>query len=78
MNSVSERTAAQALRTNERLKALSGMILNLASALLATAFARWFVLGFDPYVFVWLAGALTGMAVGLKMLSYLEEEWSDG
>ena len=43
-----------ACRGNERLKAFSTVLTNLSSALLATALARWFVTGFDPYVILWL------------------------
>jgi len=49
-----ERTAVDACRGNERLKAFSTVLTNLSSALLATALARWFVTGFDPYVILWL------------------------
>jgi hypothetical protein len=63
------------LRTNERLKAASGIATNLGSALLATAAARWFVSGFDPFVFLWLAVSATMIGLGIQVLGMLEVEY---
>jgi uncharacterized membrane protein len=78
MADVVERTASDRLRANERFKSSSGVLANLGSALLAAAFGRWFVVGFDAFVFQWLVAATTAMAVGIRLLSFLEAQDANG
>jgi hypothetical protein len=68
---------SKTLRTNERFKAASGVVTNLGSALLAGGFGRWFLLGFDPYVFQWLATAAMMIWSGLHLLNQLEADDAD-
>ena len=72
------RTTSEILQANERLRAASGVVINLGAALFATAAGRWFLTGFDAYVALWLIGGLGIIAVGLAMLSFLESEIPDG
>jgi hypothetical protein len=60
------------LRWNEKLKAVSAVATNLGSGLLAAAFGRWFVVGFDAYVSPWLFGAAMMLWAGLHILRALE------
>jgi hypothetical protein len=61
-----------------RLKAASGVVTNLGAALFATALGRRYLRGFDPFVPLWLAGAINVIGIGINMLTYLEAETSDG
>jgi chaperone required for assembly of F1-ATPase len=63
---------SQILRWNERFKAASGVMTNLGSALLAAAFARWFVVGFDPFVLAWLVASIMLIGSGIHVLKMLE------
>jgi hypothetical protein len=53
------RTKSQILQSNEKLKAASGVVTNLGAAPFATALGRWFLTGFDLFVPLWLAAAIT-------------------
>ena len=63
---------AQTLRWNERFKAASGVMTNLGSALVAAAFARWFVVGLDLFVLGWLVVAIMLIWSGIHVLTVLE------
>jgi hypothetical protein len=69
---------ATILRANEKYKAASGVTTNLGSALLAGAFGRWFLLGFDPFVFEWLAAASMMIWSGIHLRNGLEPEDAAG
>jgi hypothetical protein len=65
------------LRRNERLKAGSGVMTNLGTALLAAAAARWFAFGFDAFVFQWLVAASMIIWTGLHLMNALEVDNAD-
>jgi len=44
-----ERTAADRLRSNEKLKVSAGVMANLGTGLLAAGFGRWFLTGADGW-----------------------------
>jgi hypothetical protein len=69
---------SKTLRSNERFKAASGAVINLGSALLAGAFGRWFLVGFDPYVFQWLVTSAMMIWSGLHLLDMLETDDAGG
>jgi hypothetical protein len=73
-----ERTAADRLRINEKLKVLSSVIANLGAGLFAAAVARWFLTGLDGWASVWIIFGLTAMAVAVQLMSFLEPESVDG
>ncbi|MGZ8285728.1 MAG: hypothetical protein ACXW27_06555 [Allosphingosinicella sp.] len=56
----------------------STIVANLGSALLAGAFGRWFLLGFDPFVFQWLAVAAMMIWWALHLLNALEPDDAAG
>jgi hypothetical protein len=41
---------------------------------LAAAFGRWFLIGFDPFVFQWLVAGSMGIWSGLHLLGALEAD----
>jgi hypothetical protein len=73
-----ERTAADRLRDNEKLKVPSSVIANLAAALLATAFGRWFLTGLDGWAIIWIVFGGAGIAMAVQAMSFLEPESEDG
>lgn len=66
------------LRRNERLKAASGVLTNLGSALVAAAAARCFAFGFDAAALIWLLAAAMIIWAGINMLWDLQWELGDG
>ena len=64
---------SEVARLNERVKFFSTINGNLGTALLASAFARWFFGGFDLPVFLWLTGAAFLIWLGWYVLLLLEE-----
>ena len=69
---------AAILRANEKYKLVAGTAANLGAALLAAAFGRWFLLGFDPFVFQWLVVAFMMIWWALHLLSSLEPDDAAG
>lgn len=69
---------SETLRANEWYKGASGVLTNLSSVLVAAAFGRWFVVGFDPFVFLWLVGGGLGLWSGLHLLTVLEADNAAG
>ena len=69
-----ETDAAGILRRNERVKAASNVTTNLGTAVLAAIAARWYAIGFDPLVVVWLAGGAMIIWTGIHILAALEVE----
>lgn len=74
----SERTAADRLRSNEKLKVASGVTANIGTALFAAAFGRWFLTGPDGWVALWIMFGLTIIAVAVQLMSLFEPERADG
>ncbi|MFL6843388.1 MAG: hypothetical protein ACJ8ER_00725 [Allosphingosinicella sp.] len=62
------------LRKNEQLKAGSGVVTNLGTALIAATAARWFGIGFDAVVLIWLVIGLMVIWTGIRALTILEAE----
>lgn len=52
INASMERTTAERLRSNEKLKVGSGVVANLGTGLVAAAFGRWFLTGLDGWAIV--------------------------
>jgi len=73
-----ERTATERLRANEKLKVGSTVIANLGTALFASAFGRWFLAGMDGWAIIWIVFGLTGIAIAIQLMSFLEPETVDG
>jgi hypothetical protein len=73
-----ERTAADRLRTNEKLKVASAVLANVGTALFLSAFGRWFLLGFDTWVAMWIAFSCTIIGVAIQAMSLLEPETAGG
>jgi hypothetical protein len=69
---------SETLRRNERLKAASGVLTNLGSALVAAAAARWLALRFDVIALVWLSAAGMIIWAGLNILQDLQGDPGDG
>jgi hypothetical protein len=72
------RTDVDALRWNERLKAGSAVAANLGSALFASGFARWFTLGFDAIVLIWIVVAAMIIWSSNYAMTGLEADQTDG
>jgi hypothetical protein len=69
---------SETLRANEWFKAVSGVATNLGSALVAAGFGRWFLLGFDAFVFQWLVAGPIVIWSGLHVLNALEADDAAG
>lgn len=69
---------AAILRSNEKYKSASTVVGNLGSALLAGAFGRWFLVGFDPFVFQWVVVAAMMIWWALYLLNALEPDDAAG
>ena len=65
---------SETLRANEWFKAVSAVVTNLGSALVAAGFGRWFLVGVDAFVFQWLVAGLMVIWSGLHVLTRLEVE----
>lgn len=63
------------LVANERTKALSTVIVNLGTALVAAAFATWWASGNAGFpVWLWLVFGVLSIGMGVHMLGQLESE----
>lgn len=69
---------SETLRANEWCKAVSGVTTNLGSALVAAGFGRWFLAGFDLFVFQWLVAGPMVIWSGLHVLTRLEADDATG
>lgn len=72
------RTAGEALRSNEKLKAGSGVFANIGTALFLSAFGRWFLNGFDAWVALWILFSCVIVGVAIQAMSLLEPETGNG
>lgn len=66
--------ALRILRRNEKAKAWSTVIANLGSALIASAFGRWWLVGFDPWVTIWGVSGSFMVLFSVELLNLLEAE----
>lgn len=73
-----ERTAADRLRWNEKLKVGSAVVANLGTGLVAAAFGRWFLTGMDGWAMLWIVFGGTGIAMAVQVMSFLEPESGNG
>jgi hypothetical protein len=73
-----ERTSADRLRNNEKLKVTSSVAANVGTALFLSSFGRWFLSGFDAWVAVWIAFSCVIIAAAIQSMSLLEPETADG
>lgn len=73
-----ERTAAERLRANEKLKVGSSVAANLGTGLFASAFGRWFLSGFDGWAAMWIVFGIAAIAIGIQAMSFLDSETGDG
>lgn len=69
---------SETLRANEWFKAVSSVTTNLGSALVAAGFGRWFLVGFDLFVFQWLVAGPMVIWSGLHVLTRLEADDATG
>jgi hypothetical protein len=63
--------SSDTLRTNERLKATSGVTINVGTALFLSGFGRWFLGGLDAWVAAWIVFGTTIILAGIQLLSLL-------
>jgi hypothetical protein len=68
----------EALRTNEKLKASSGIIGNVGTALFVSGFGRSFFTGLDAWAFVWIVFGTAIILAGIQLLSLLYAENAHG
>lgn len=66
--------SSRILRHNEKTKGWSAVPANLGTALIASAFGRLWVVGFDVWVVVWGVLGYFLVRFGIQMLNYLEAE----
>jgi hypothetical protein len=69
---------SRTLQQNEKTKCWSTVVTNLGSALLASAFGRWWLVGIDLWVIIWGVLAVYVIRVGIYVLGHLEAETWDG
>jgi len=69
-----EPTKAEILQWNERVKAVSGLCINVGTALLVAGAARWFYTVVDIYTILWLIVGPVVIWSGLHALTLLESE----
>ena len=67
-------TESQILTYNERIKAFSNFLFNLAAGLAAAAAARLWVKGIDLAALLWAGGAVVRLSLGSGLLYLLEPE----
>ena len=66
-----QKTRSEILQGNEQIKALSGLTINIGTALLAAAATRWFFERFDENVIFWFVvgvGLIWSAVHGLRLL----------
>jgi fatty acid desaturase len=72
-----ERSASTTLQTNERIKHFAGAVTAWGNALLIATFGKWALVGFDPFVLLWLVIALCLIWAASRALTMLEVERHD-
>lgn len=69
-----ELTRSEILRDNERIKAISGLCVNVGTALVIAGAGRWFYTAVDAYTILWLLVGPVIVWTGLHVLTLLEAE----
>ena len=69
---------SRTLQQNEKTKAWSTLLFNFGTALVASAFGRWWLVGSDPWVILWGIIGLFMLKAGIDVLGKLEAESWDG
>lgn len=62
------------LQQNEKTKGWSTVFTNLGTALMASAFGRLWVVGFDPWVMIWGVLGYFVIRFGIQRLNRLQAE----
>jgi hypothetical protein len=65
---------SRVLQQNEKTKAWSGVGTNLGTALAASAFGRFWLVGIDLWVILWGVGGFFMIKGGIDVLGFLEVE----
>jgi hypothetical protein len=71
---VHQKSRSELLQRNEQVKAVSSLMGNAGLTLAATGLGRWFLLGLDESVMVWLLFSAALIWTGVKALIMLEAE----
>ena len=69
-----EVTRSEILQRNERIKAVSGLCVNVGTALVIAGVGRWFYTAFDIYTILWLVVGPIVVWTGLHVLTLMEAE----
>ena len=69
-----EITRSEILTKNERIKAISGLCVNVGTALVIAGAGRWFYTCLDIYTILWLIVGPVVVWSGLHVLTLLEAE----
>ncbi|MFL6845939.1 MAG: hypothetical protein ACJ8ER_13790 [Allosphingosinicella sp.] len=79
MDELDQKSRSELLQRNEQIKAVSTLMGATALALGTAGFSRWFLLGFDEFVLLWLGWSAALIWAGVKALTMLEAEprWID-
>jgi hypothetical protein len=67
-------TRSEILQRNETIKAISGLCVNVGSALVIAGAGRWFYAELDEYTILWLCVGCVVVWTGLHVLTLLEAE----
>jgi len=65
---------SRVLQRNEKTKDGSTLLFNFGTALVASAFGRWWLVGSDPWVIPWDVVGLFMLKAGIDVLDNLEAE----
>jgi hypothetical protein len=69
---------SRVLQRNEKTKGWSTLLFNFGTALVASAFGRWWLVGIDLWVILWGVGGIFLLKGGIDVLGNLEAESWDG
>lgn len=67
-------TDPKLVAANERVKALSGLIMNLAAVLIAYTVGDWALNAWKPVMIIWLAASVAMVLAALKALDLIQAE----
>jgi hypothetical protein len=71
---IDELTRSEILQRNEKIKAVSGLCVNVGAALVIAGAGRWFYTAIDQYTIFWLVVGPVVIWSGLHALTLLEAE----
>jgi hypothetical protein len=71
---VDQKSRSEIVQRNEQVKAVSTLMGNAGLTLAATGLGRWFLLGLDEFVILWLLLSAALIWTGVKVLMMLEAE----